>query len=180
MEKTRLLLLGLLVVFISGCAHVISKEARQRADLSLTPARVREDPEKYLGKWVLWGGEVIEAFTQRDGTTLLEIFHRPLGWRGEPKETDTSEGRFLALAEKYLDPYLFRRGRKVTVAGEIQGERTKPLGEMEYRYPLLLAHEIHLWQETRVYFYPYPYYDPWWWGYPYGWRFYFHYHYPRR
>lgn len=175
MRRIRFLSPVVFILLLSGCAHVISRDLRERADLSLRLAAVRENPQAYEGKTVVWGGEVIETFNQKDGTTLLEIFHRPLNWRGEPKEGLSSEGRFLALAERYLDPYLFRKGRKVTVAGEIRGEKRKPLGEMEYRYPLVLAREIHLWEFAPPYRYYYPY-DPWWWGYPYGWRFHFYYH----
>ena len=95
-------------------------------------------------------------------------YQRPLGWREEPQETTASEGRFLILADKYLDPYLFRRGKKITVAGEILGEKIKPLGEMDYRYPILSSKQIYLWPEYYYRPYPYIYYDPWW-GYPYGW-----------
>ena len=97
-----------------------------------------------------------ETTNQKDGTTLIEVFQRPLGWREEPKETLASEGRFLVLAEKYLDPYVFRRGKKITVAGEIQGEKIKPLGEMDYRYPIHLEQTDHLWED--YYYSPYPYY----------------------
>ena len=173
-----------LVLLISGCAHVITKDLRAKADLSLTFAQVQQNPNLYKGKSVVWGGEIIETVNQKDGTTQIEVFQRPLGWRGEPKETLASEGRFLILADKYLDPYIFRRGRKITVAGEIQGEKIKPLGEMDYRYPLLLSKQIHLWEGYYypVYYYPYYYYDPWW-GYPYGWRgfgYYYHHHHHHR
>jgi outer membrane lipoprotein len=160
-----------LALFISGCAHVISKDLKSHSDLSLTLSQVNQNPNAYKGKSVVWGGEIIETVNQKDGTTQIEVFQRPLGWRGELKETLASEGRFLILADKYLDPYIFRRGRKITVAGEIQEEKIKPLGEMDYRYPLLLSKQIHLWEEYYyypVYYYPYYYYDPWW-GYPYGW-----------
>lgn len=174
MGRIRLLVPIVSILFLSGCAHVISKDLRERADPSVNLVAVRENPKAFEGKMVIWGGELIETFNQRDGTTLLEIFHRPLSWRGEPREDAPSEGRFLVLAERYLDPYLFRTGRRVTVAGELRGEKRKLLGEMEYRYPLLVAQEIHLWEFTRPYVYYL--YDPWWWGYPYGWRFHFHYH----
>jgi outer membrane lipoprotein len=168
--RIKLFPLFFLVLFISGCAHVISKDLRSHSDLSLTLSQVNQNPNAYKGKSVVWGGEIIETVNQKDGTTQIEVFQRPLGWRGEPKETLASEGRFLILADKYLDPYIFRRGRKITVAGEIQEEKIKPLGEMDYRYPLLLSKQIHLWEEYYypVYYYPYYYYDPWW-GYPYGW-----------
>ncbi|MDI7261298.1 MAG: Slp/YeaY family lipoprotein [Thermodesulfobacteriota bacterium] len=177
-----------LILFLSGCAHVISKDLRIKSDLSLTLSQVRQNPDAFEGKRVVWGGEIIETVNQKDGTTQIEVFQRPLGWRGEPRETYPSEGRFLVLTEKYLDPYLFQRGRKITVAGEIQGEKIKPLGEMDFKYPLLLSKKLYLWPE---YYYAYPppyyyyYYDPGWpypygWGYPYGGRFYFYYRYHRR
>ena len=183
--KSRLqcFLLFSLIFLLSGCAHVISKDLRTNADASLTFSQVHQNPNTYKGKSVVWGGEIIETVNQKDGTTQIELFQRPLGWREEPKEALASEGRFLILVEKYLDPYLFRRGRKITVAGEILGEKIKPLGEMDYRYPLLLSKQINLWEEYYYrpypyYYYPWWYYDPWW-GYPYGWRgfgLYFHRH----
>ena len=179
-ERFKLFLLFSLLIMLSSCAHVISKDLRTHTDPSLTFGQVYQNPNSYKGKSVVWGGEIIQTTSQKDGTTMIEVFQRPLGWRGEPKETLASEGRFLILAEKYLDPYIFRRGRKITVGGEIQGEKIKPLGEMDYRYPLLLSKQIYLWEEyyySVPYYYPYYYYDPWW-GYPYGWRgFGFHYHY---
>jgi outer membrane lipoprotein len=165
------LILLFFLVFLSGCAHVISQDLRDRADPALTFREVSNNPDFFRGKYVVWGGEIIQAINQKDGTTLIEVFQRPLGWRGEPKETTASEGRFLVSFEKYLDPYIFRRGREITVAGEILGEKMRPLGEMDYRYPLILGREIYLWEED--YYYPYPYYySPYpWWGYPYWWRF---------
>ena len=181
--KSRLkwfLLLSL--ILLSGCAHVISKDLRTKSDLSLTLSQVRQNPEISKGKWVVWGGEIVETINQKEGTTQIEVFQRPLGWRGEPSETTASEGRFLILGDKYLDPYVFRRGKKITVAGEITGEKIKPLGQMDYRYPLVSGKEIYLWPVYYYQPYPYSYYDPWW-GYPYGWGgfgFYYHHHHHRR
>ncbi len=169
--KSRLkwfLLLSL--ILLSGCAHVISKDLRTKSDLSLTLSQVRQHPETFKGKWVVWGGEIVETVNQKEGTTQIEVFQRPLGWRGEPKETTASEGRFLVLVDKYVDPYVFRRGKKITVAGEMIGEKIKPLGQMDYRYPLVSSKEIYLWPVSYYQPYPYSYYDPTW-GYPYGWGF---------
>jgi outer membrane lipoprotein len=174
----RFFLLFPLIIFTLGCAHVISNDLRARADLSLSFSQVHQNPEAYKGKFVVWGGEIIETLNQKDGTTQIEVFQRPLNWRGEPKKTLVSEGRFLILAEKYLDPYFYRKGTKITVAGEIQGEKIKPVGEMDYRYPLLLSKELYLWEEYYypVYsYYPFYYYDPWW-GYPLWWRYHLYYH----
>lgn len=42
---------------------------------------------------------------------------------------DGSAGRFLVLIDQYLDVAIYRSGRLVTVAGEIQEPRTMPAGE---------------------------------------------------
>ena len=98
-------------------------------------------------------------------------------WVGgkEPKGTLASEGRFLIVADKYLDPYIFQTGRKITVAGDIQGEEIKSLGKMDYRYSVLLSKQIYLWE--NYYYYPYSYYFYWpFAGYPYwGWGYGFYY-----
>jgi outer membrane lipoprotein len=163
-------LLFFLAFILSGCAHVISKDLRAKSDSSLTLNQVRQNPETFKGKWVVWGGEIVETVNQKDGTTQIEVFQKPLGWRGEPNETVASEGRFLISVDQYLDSYIFRRGKKITIAGEIQGEKIKPLGEMDYRYPFLLSRQYYLWPEYYYRPYPYYYYDPWW-GYPYWWGF---------
>ncbi len=178
MNLSRVLLLFALSFFSTGCAHVISKDLRAKADPSLTFREAFHNPNAHRGKTVIWGGEIIKTTNQKDGSTMIEVFQLPLNRREEPNETSPSEGRFLVIAKEYLDPYLFRRGRKITVAGELLGEERKPLGEMEYRYPLVSSKEIHLWREyyyVRPYYY-YPYfYDPWW-DYPIFWRFHFYYH----
>ncbi len=175
-------LLLFFAIFLTGCAHVISKDLRLSADPSLTFGQVHQNSNAYKGKMVVWGGEIVETVNQKDGATQIEVIQSPLDWRGEPKGTHLSAGRFLVLVNEYLDPYVYRKGRKITVAGEILGEKTKPLGEMEYRYPVLSSKQIYLWPEYYHYPYSYYYYDPWWY-YPYyprwGWGMGFHYHYHR-
>ena len=142
------------LVFFSGCAHVISEDLRNNVDPSLTFGQVIQNPIAYKGKTVVWGGEIVETFNQKNGTTEVEVLQIPLGSRGAPKAANASEGRFLILADKYLDPELYQKGRRITVAGEILGERIKPLGEMDYRYPLISTKQIHLWKEPSRGLYP--------------------------
>jgi outer membrane lipoprotein len=163
-----------LLILFSGCAP-ISKELRAQADRTLSFRQVFQNPEAYKDKIVIWGGEIIEAINQKDGTTLIVVLQRPLDWMQEPK-IQRSEGRFIILVEGYVDPYVFRRGRRITVAGEILGRKVMRLGELEYPYPLLRSKQIYLWGEYHYSPYPYPYpYYPWGyygyygprWGYPY-------------
>jgi outer membrane lipoprotein len=156
------LFIPVLFPLLSGCAP-ISKELRTKTDQTLTFQQIFDNPEAYQGKMVIWGGEIIRTLNQKDKTTLIEVLQRPLGWREEPKRTDASGGRFLILAEGFLDPHLYRRGRAITVAGEILGEKMRFLGEIEYRYPLLLSKQIHLWRE-HYRRYPSPYFPEYPWG----------------
>ena len=143
------------LVFLSGCAHVISKDLRNKVDPSLTFGQVIQNPIAYKGKTVVWGGEIIETLNQKNGTTEVTVFQIPLDSRTDaPKASNVSEGRFLILIDKYLDSNLYQNGRRITVAGEILGEQIKPLGETDYRYPLISSKQIHLWKEPAYNFYP--------------------------
>jgi outer membrane lipoprotein len=172
--KQKIFLLSL-AFMISGCGHVISENLRKEADPALTFREVFSNPSAYRGKQVIWGGEIIETVNQKEGSTLIEVLQRPLTLMGEPRENAGTEGRFMILIENYLDPYIYKTGRKITVAGEVAGEKVKPVGEMDYRYPLLVSRQIHLWEDPQLYSYPYPYFYGGWyyrpfyprWSYPY-------------
>ena len=172
MEKFIFIITVLLCVAISACAPIISPELRREVKEEITLSQVRKDPDPCKGKVVIWGGKIVGAANKREGT-LIEVLQLPLNRSDRPKEVDTSEGRFLILHPDYLDVAIYREGREITVAGEVQGVETLPLGEIEYIYPFLKAKKIHLWElrpETiKVYHeYPlYPYWRPYWRGYPY-------------
>ena len=88
------------------------KNLREQADPALTFRQVSQHPSQYKEKIVIWGGDIIETVNQKDGTTLIEVFQRPLGWREEPKETVASEGRFLILVKKIFGPLCFPKRKK--------------------------------------------------------------------
>ena len=153
-------------LLVTGCAHVISEQLRLQVPPELTFKEVSRGPAKYQGKIVLWGGVIIKSTNSKEGT-LIEVLEKPLGFRGQPKDVDVSEGRFLILHPKYLDTAIYAQDRQITVAGKVIGERTLPLGEIEYSYPVIAPKEMHLWErEEPVYWYPYwPYgwwTHPWW------------------
>lgn len=174
-QKVFCLVLMIWSFFLNtGCTPVISKELRKQVSEDLTLSMVEKDPEAYKGRIVLWSGEIICSVNKEEGT-LMEILQKPADIQGKPLDVDYSEGRFLALSPDYLDVAIYKKGRKVTVAGEIKGKKTQSLGEIEYTYSLILAREIYLWPEERkergYHTYPHPYY----WYYPWG---YYPYWYP--
>ena len=134
---------------LTGCAHVISKEALNEVDTSVTFVQVAQDPDAYKGKTVLFGGDIIEA-QNLQGRTLVIVLQRPLGRRGEPAAGDVSEGRFILRNPEFLDPAIYSPGRKITVAGTVVGKEMRPLGEIEYTYPVIEKRELYLWPEEEA------------------------------
>lgn len=168
-----LLSLTVIGVFSAGCAPAISKAVRAQVDRNLFFSEVLRAPDDHRGKTVLWGGDILSTLNRKDGT-VIEILQKPLDYENRPKDVDASGGRFLAFYGAYLDPAIYAEGRQVTVAGPILGKEVRPLGEIEYTYPLVRPVEIHLWPKRAkepMYVYPDPFWhDRWWWGrHPYWW-----------
>lgn len=162
----------LFMTTLYSCAFLnnVPPELESATVSGLTLETVRENPAEYKGQTVMWGGKVAQTLVKEEGA-LVEIVQFPLDNQLKPRDVDISEGRFLVLKDQYLDPMIFRSGRKVTVVGEIRGSRTMKLDEITYTYPLVKAETLHLWEEdlpeTRVY-YSYPPY-PYWYGRHWGW-----------
>ncbi len=150
------------LVALSGCAPVISSEWRKEARKDLTFATAFHDPAAYTGSIVIWGGIIIGVANRPEGTALT-VLETPLSYRERPEHSERSRGRFIAVTSQFLDPAVYSRGRKVTVAGEIIGKETKPMGKSKvpYTYPVVRIKQIHLWS-IRLEYVPPP--DYWWYG----------------
>ena len=150
--------------FMASCAP-LSREIMSQVDNTLTYQVVQQDPDRYVGKMVLWGGVIVEI-TNKQNETDLKVRQTELDVEKRPKDLDRSAGRFIVRYAGFLDPAIYRAGRLITVAGKVAGKEAHPLGNTQYPYPVLQAKEIHLW-ESQEYMRPaYPYY----WDYPYWWR----------
>ena len=161
----RLFVLLLLPAAVAGCSYPISKELRQEARSDLTFSMVLKDPAAYKGSIVLWGGSIIKTVPLNRGSDIF-VLQTPLDYTEMPEDSIYSEGRFIGRTPHFLDPEIYRNGSKITLAGEIVGEETNPLGKLKYTYPVVAIRELHLWKKKRNYVFPYRYYD--WYGGP-GW-----------
>lgn len=160
-EQYRALLVCIAItipLLLAGCAPVISKGALKEVDQGLSFGQLLENPEAYRGKTVLLGGNIIETQNLSD-RTLIVVLQRPLGFRKKPSGEDVSRGRFILYVPGFLDPAIYRHGRKITLVGSVIGKEVRPLGEIEYSYPVIEKKELHLWPpeesyvtEPRVYF----------------------------
>ena len=168
------LIIGGVFLCLSACAHVISKDTLQQVNTELTFSALQKAPDEHKGKTVVLGGVIVGLANKREGS-LLEVYQTAMDQQGKPVNLDSSAGRFFALYQGLLESEIYRKGRRVTLAGVVQGEKIMKLGEIDYRYPYIVIKEIHLWKEEKPLRYePYPwgFWDPWWhpwypWPYPY-------------
>jgi outer membrane lipoprotein len=165
----------LLTVLLSACASQVPQNIREAPANNPSLKQVREHAADYLGQQVRWGGTIIET-GNREATTLLTVLERPLHKGGEPKFSDDSGGRFIAIVPAFLDPQVYAPDRQVTVTGALLRTETGKVGEYPYTYPVIQADTWYLWPKKakRPCGYPSPgWYDPWYYDpwYPYGYRY---------
>lgn len=164
-------LLFAVVPVLAACATPLPEAIREPPPGDLSITEVRGNVEAYIGDRVRWGG-TITGVENRAQETWIEVVARPLEGSGRPSESGDSLGRFIAQVEGFLDPAVYREGREVTVAGTVEGELTRPIGEYRYTYIVVDAGTTKLWEPRveRAYYPPYyyrppfydPFYDPLW------------------
>ena len=149
-----------LLAALAACAPM-SQDIRKQAEASAPYWEIQKDPDKFRGAIVVWGGVIVETTNLKE-STAIKVMQTALDIQERPTDLDRSEGRFIILVGRFLDPDIFKKGRQVTVGGEIVGKEAQPIGEIQYSYPVVQAKELKLWEQPV----PYPpyYYDPWYWG----------------
>ena len=178
--KTILPLILLGVTLLAGCSPpVISEESRRLVDSHLTFVQLKDNPDAFIGKYVMVGGVIAGVKNTKDGSQL-EVMQVRLDDSGMPEDVFHTEGSFLALSHDFLDSMIFKPGRLVTLVGEVKGKKVMPLDEVDYTYPVLAIKEIHIWKTYNAESgYPYPVpgpyynYDPYYYGFwpgPYWYR----------
>jgi outer membrane lipoprotein len=145
--KTAARLSILIVSFlaVAACGPIISKQVMSSVDPNISFQDLIKDPDRFKGKTVVLGGRIINTSVQ-EKETWIEILQQPLGSRQRPEDTDESHGRFLVRFDDYRDPAVYAPGRSLTVAGQVLGRSIRPIGQIQYSYPVLLAREAHLWR----------------------------------
>jgi outer membrane lipoprotein len=169
-----LLVSGIAGLMLCACAPVISQQVMDQVDRNITYGALAAQPDEFKGKMVLLGGTIVQA-VPKPAETEIVVVQKQVSSDGEPRLTDKSEGRFLVVVDRFLDPAIYASGRDITVAGEVRGSVLRRLGEIDYRYPVIAASELYLWNRPSyppVQPYPYPF------GYPSYWRWWLHPGYP--
>jgi outer membrane lipoprotein len=146
-KTSRLLFNFALAAILSSCAYPISDVYRREARPDVDFNTVHSDPAAYRGTLVIWGGEIIRTVTTGEKSDII-VLETPLDHWGKPLSDVHSQGRFIVQDNRFLDPAVYAKGRKITVAGVIIGEQRNRLDRTYYNYPLIKADQIHLWEES--------------------------------
>jgi len=152
--KIALLISLALLLPLFSCS-VISPEMRKEAMSGIPLPVLIEKAQEWQGRVVIVGGIVLEARNDK-GTGTLVVLQTPLSFREEPLSRDDSQGRIIVRAKGYVDPEVYSKGRRVTLAGMILGRvGTEEQGCLTTCLELE-SKELHLWPEYR--YVPEPYY----------------------
>jgi len=155
---------------VSSCSTHIPPEIKQPLEGSPSIGEVRDTADAFIAKKVRWGGIILDAENKQD-TSRMTIVAFPLKDNGEPRVSDQSTGRFIAIVDEFLEPLVYNSDRKITVIGKLLRTETLNVGEFAYEYPVIQVEQYYLWpvEEDPVYVDspPYWWYDPWYPYYPY-------------
>ncbi|OGW48654.1 MAG: hypothetical protein A2078_13105 [Nitrospirae bacterium GWC2_57_9] len=180
----KAILLALCSVVLFSCAPVLNRSYLTEGAREVSFSALRQNPDAYKGRVFVFGGVLIETRMTAEGSQV-EAIHVPVDRYGYFHDRGQSEGRFYAVLpqnEGMLDPEVYTKGRRVSIAAEFLELRKGRIDEMEYLYPVFRVRQVHLWPRERTY-YPAYYYDPWfhpypyyywdpWWRYPYYYNYY--------
>lgn len=160
----KILLILSTAALLAACASQAPLAIRDAPPESPAIGAVRDDVDHHVGTEVRWGGTIAEV-DNREDETWIEIVGRDLRDTGRPISEDSSQGRFLAKFDGFLDPAIYSEGRLLTVVGAIEGRQMQPIGDYDYYYPVVDVESHYLWEEiSHRYAYDpywrYPYYSP--------------------
>lgn len=96
------LFLMLLFLMLTGCTHAISDGSLRLVDSSFNFAMVKENPDKYIGSYVLVGAIASVNNTKQGGE--LEIVQFRLSSDNTPEESSTS-GAVPSAIRKFSRPH---------------------------------------------------------------------------
>jgi outer membrane lipoprotein len=165
-------LLVFCILLLAACSNLPT--AIQNApspDLSYQQAM--QDIASHKNAPVRWGGVIVEVENEQD-ESLVQVLYYPLGSFGRPLTDQTYTGRFIIKSADFLDPAVYAKNARITVAGTLDGAMERTIGKKTVRLPLVLASDIYQWpyynpSDYGNFGYRYGGYRPYWDYYPFSW-----------
>ena len=140
----------MLTVIAAAClvsCAVISKPVRTEAISPVSFKTLLLTADKHIGATVILGGYILQTKNSFEASTIV-ILQSPLGFGQEPTTKDHTEGRFIVVHKGFLDPEVYRKERKITLAGVVVGSVIKKIDGFPQPHLKIWSREIFLWPET--------------------------------
>ena len=143
-------IVGAILASCSSGPPVVPDDLRSQIDSSASFRDIQASPYQFQGRTVLLGGEILAAKRTKEGTEF-EVLQLPVTADDPPAERlSESQGRFLAIDRRAVDPASFPPGTRITLVGEVRGNEERRLDESSYDYPTLDVKHLHVW-DPEVY-----------------------------
>lgn len=153
------ILLPVFFLLLTACSNVpVAIKNAPEPDWQLSQLQGKADSHR--GDAVRWGGQIVKVENAAEGSTL-NIVQFPLNSFGKPVNSRDSQGRFLATTTDFIDPYIFKSGTLVTVAGQVSSEQSITIDQKTIRVPVVTINAVYRWSKQSYQR------DPYWYGYPY-------------
>jgi outer membrane lipoprotein len=142
-----LLLITLIVIYMAFCScasrQVISEEIKAEAE-RVSFKTLAQQTDRYKGKTVILGGYIIET-KNISGVANMTVLQTPLGPDEMPGSQGRSEGGFVLSYKGHLEPEVYEKGRRTTVAGKVVGRAVEGTGKCPSPCVKLEYRQIYLW-----------------------------------
>lgn len=140
--------LGAAALLLSACSTVPDELKVPEQTNLVNYQQALEQPQAVVGQTARWGGAIADV-RNSDSGTIIEVVNFDLIHYGRPQTSDESDGRFLAVIDKFVDPLVYKKGRFITFVGQIEAPREGKIDEYKYVFPTLNVTGMKLWKEQR-------------------------------
>lgn len=113
------------------------------------PSAVIHAPANYLGRAVIWGGQVVQMTNFPDHSEL-QILAYPLDDSQRPRLKKTNDARFIALLPGFVDPLSYPPGALLTISGDFVGLRSLRTEPIDYALPQIRIRQMHRWTAAEM------------------------------
>lgn len=159
----------LILMLMMACSSNIPPDIREPVEAAANFTAVQANAQAYQSNRFRWAG-VILGTENKQSTSWMTIIAFPVGDNGRPRITAQSPGRFIAVANEFLEPLVYSQKREITVIGKLIKTEILKIGEYDYEYPVIEVENYYLWppRPERIDMQT-PYYRPYhpFYGWPY-------------
>ena len=157
---------------VLGACSSLPPSIENPPSLDISYSQASQQINTYKNAPVRWGGVIIDLQNEQS-FSLLQVLSYPLNSYGRPQPDEAYQGRFLVKTPEFLDPSVYVKDKEVTVAGTLNGDTERVIGNKALRVPVIAATVIHLWPDYEPVpyyggfgygYYPYSGYGPYYWG----------------